>query len=140
MPKITNLMINDFKIMQLGMDFMGYQVTRKEQLSFHHLIIAHRDCKGMNIPADGYLWWNGAILRQNTSHDYVHVIERIDPEIFYAITSEMIDENIKGRLDVDNLRRIHDLLLYFEKEHCSDRTKSGKPLIKPEYVRRVSLR
>ena len=74
MPKITNLMINDFKIMKLGMDFMGYQVTRKEQLSFHHLIIAHRDCKVMNIPADGYLWWNGAILRQNTSHDYAHVI------------------------------------------------------------------
>lgn len=140
MQEITNLMINDFKIMKLGMDFMGYKVTRKEQLSFHHLIIAHRDCKAMNIPVNGYLWWNGAILRQNTSHDYAHVIERIDPEIFYAITSEMIDENIKGRLDIDNLKRIHDLLLNFEREHDHDTSKKGELLIKREFVKgRVNL-
>lgn len=138
--QITSLMINEFKIMKLGIDFMGYQVTRKEQLSFHHLIVAHRDCKLMNIPADGYLRWNGAILRQNTSHDYLHLIEAKDPEIFYELTSEMIDENIKGRLDIDNLKRIHDLLLCFEREHDHDTSKKGKLLIKREFVTgRVNL-
>lgn len=134
MKEITKIMINDFKIMKFGMDFMGYKVTRKEQLSFHHLIIAHKDCKTLHAPSEGYVYWNGAMLRQNTSHDYAHLIQKIDPEIFYLITSEMIDENIKGRLDIDNLKRIHDLLLYFEREHDHDTSKKGKLLIKREFV------
>ena len=138
MKEITKIMVNDFKIMKLGMDFMGYHVNRKQDLSFHHLIIPRRHCKEAGL-GEGYLYWNGAILRQNTSHDYLHIIEKIDPDIFYELTSEMIDENIKGRLDTDNLKRIHDLLLYFEREHCGDRTKKGKLLIKEEYLRRPKL-
>ena len=133
MKEITKIMVNDFKIMKLGMDFMGYHVNRKQDLSYHHLIIPRRHCKEAGL-GEGYLYWNGAILRQNTSHDYLHLIENIDPDIFCELTSEMIDENIKGRLDIDNLKRIHDLLLYFEREHDHDRTKKGKLLIKREFV------
>ena len=139
MKEITKIMINDFKIMKFGMDFMGYKVNRKQDLSFHHLIIQRRHCKEAGL-GEGYLYWNGAILRQNTSHDYLHLIENIDPDIFYELTSEMIDENIKGRLDTDNLKRIHDLLLYFEREHDHDTSKKGKLLIKREFVTgRVNL-
>lgn len=139
MKEITKIMVNDFKIMKLGMDFMGYHVNRKQDLSFHHLIIPRRHCKETGL-GEGYLYWNGAILRQNTSHDYLHIIEKIDPDIFYELTSEMIDENIKGRLDIDNLKRIHDLLLYFEREHDHDTSKKGKLLIKREFVTgRVNL-
>lgn len=139
MREVTKIMINDFKIMKLGMDFMGYHVNRKQDLSYHHLIIPRRHCKEARL-GEGYLYWNGAILRQNTSHDYLHLIENIDPEIFYELTSEMIDENIKGRLDIDNLKRIHDLLLYFEREHDHDTSKKGKLLIKREFVTgRVNL-
>ena len=139
MREVTKLMVNDFKIMKLGYDFLGYKVNRKQDLSFHHLIIPHRESKAYGI-GEGYLYWNGAILRQNTSHDYLHLIENIDPEIFYELTSEMIDENIKGRLDIDNLKRIHDLLLYFEREHDHDTSKKGKLLIKREFVTgRVNL-
>lgn len=133
MKEITKIMINDFKIMKLGYDFLGYKVTRKQDLSYHHLIIPRRHCKEAGL-GEGYLYWNGAILRQNTSHDYLHIIEKIDPDIFYELTSEMIDENIKGRLDIDNLKRIHDLLLYFEREHDHDTSKKGKLLIKREFV------
>ena len=133
MKEITKIMVNDFKITKLGMDFMGYHVNRKQDLSYHHLIIPRRHCKEAGL-GEGYLYWNGAILRQNTSHEYAHVIEKIDPEIFYELTPEMIDENIKGRLDIDNLKRIHDLLLYFEREHDHDTTKKGKLLIKREFV------
>ena len=133
MKNITEQMIKDFKIMKLGFDFMGYKVDKKQSLSFHHLIIPHRESRNYGI-GEGYLYWNGAILRQNTSHDYLHIIEKIDSDIFYELTSEMIDENIKGRLDIDNLKRIHDLLLYFEREHDHDYTKKGKLLIKREYV------
>ena len=139
MREVTKLMIKDFKIMKLGYDFMGYHVNRKQDLSYHHLIIPRRYCKEAGL-GEGYLYWNGAILRQNTSHDYLHIIEKIDPEIFYELTSEMIDENIKGRLDIDNLKRIHDLLLYFEREHDHDTSKKGKLLIKREFVTgRVNL-
>lgn len=133
MKEITKIMVNDFKIMKLGMDFMGYHVNRKQDLSYHHLIIPRRHCKEAGL-GEGYLYWNGAILRQNTSHNYLHIIEKIDPDIFYELTSEMIDENIKGRLDIDNLKRIHDLLLYFEREHDHDTSKKGKLLIKREFV------
>ena len=139
MKNITEQMIKDFKIMKLGFDFMGYKVDKKQSLSFHHLIIPHRESHNYGI-GNGYLYWNGAILRQNTSHDYLHIIEKIDSDIFYELTSEMIDENIKGRLDIDNLKRIHDLLLYFEREHDHDISKKGKLLIKREFVTgRVNL-
>ena len=140
MKEITKSMIREFKIMKSGIDFMGFKVKREESLSFHHLIIAHKDCKILHAPSGGYTRNNGAILVQKTSHDYLHIIERIDPELFAVITSEMIDENIKGKLDIENLRRIRDALLYFEKEHYDDITKGGKPLIKREYIRdRIEL-
>ena len=133
MREVTNLMIRDFKIMQLGYDFLGYKVNRKKDLSFHHLIIPHRESKAYGI-GEGYLYWNGAILVQDTSHEYLHSIEQKDEEIFLKITSEMIDQNMKGRLDIENLRQIRSMLEYFEKEHCSDRTKKGKLLIKDKYL------
>ena len=139
MREVTKLMIKDFKIMKLGYDFMGYKVNRTKDLSFHHLIIPHRESKAYGI-GEGYLYWNGAILCGKTIHPYLHLIESVDPEIFYELTSEMIDENIKGRLDIDNLKRIHDLLLYFEREHDHDTSKKGKLLIKREFVTgRVNL-
>ena len=139
MKTITKLMYDEFNIRRLKIDFMGYKVKRKESISFHHLIIARKDCKQLHVPCEGYVRWNGALLVQETSHEYSHVIEHVDPEIFYRITSEMIDENIKGKIDIDNLRKINELLLFFEKEHCSDRSKKGKLLIKDIYLRRGKL-
>ena len=135
MRKITNIMIHEFNLNKLKYDFAGYTFDRTRQLSFHHLRISKHDCKVLNIPSEGYLYWNGAILRQDTSHDYLHLIEQYDPEIFYLITSEIIDENIKRKLTLDSLRRIRTLLEYFEKEHCSTRTKKGNLIIKESYVR-----
>ena len=132
---VVNLMIHEFNLNKLKYDFAGYTFDRTRQLSFHHLRISKHDCKDLNIPSEGYLYWNGAILRQDTSHDYLHLIEQYDPEIFYLITSEIIDENIKRKLTLDSLRRIRTLLEYFEKEHCSTRTKKGNLLIKESYVR-----
>ena len=134
MREVTKLMIKDFRIMKLGYDFMGYQVKRKESLSYHHLIVPRRLC-GQKGLGEGYLVWNGAILVQSSSHDYLHVVESRDYDRFLAITSEMIDENIKGYLDIDNLRRIADILRSFEKEYCSARTKKGKILIREEFIK-----
>ena len=129
MKEITKLMVYEYNIKKLKYDFLGYTFNKEKELSFHHLIIPNR--KGGPIAK-----WNGSILVRDTAHDYLHRIENRDEEIFNLITSEMIDENIKGKLDIDNLRKIRDLLEYFEKEHCGDRTSKGYPLIKEEYIRR----
>lgn len=135
MREITREMIKEYRLMKLGYDFMGYEIKDRQDLSFHHLIVPRRNCKALGL-GGGYLKWNGSILNQNTSHDYLHLIEAKDLDMFIAITSEMIDQNIKGRLDIENLRRIRDILECFEREHSSDRGKKGKVLIKQEYMRR----
>lgn len=130
MKEITKLMINEFKLKDLGMDFLGYSLQKNDIYTFHHLIIPNRN----NGP---YARWNGAILCGKSSHPYLHLIEAKDYDMFCYITSEMIDMNIKGYLDIDNLKRINAVLKRFEKEHETDRSKKGKNLIKEEYRRRV---
>lgn len=133
MRDLTKKMIKEFKIMQLGYDFLGYKVNRKQELSYHHLIIPRRYCKEKDF-GEGNFFWNGAILRQDTSHNYLHLIEAKDLDVFMAITSEMIDQNIKGYLDINNLRRIRDMLEYFENKHLFEKSKKGKLLIKAKYI------
>lgn len=106
---------------------MGYTFSNKGQLSYHHLIVPRRFGGKATIE-------NGSILRQNTSHDYLHKIELTDREIFELITDRMIEMNRNGKLDIENLKIIRDLLLYFEREHDHDKLSSGKLLIKREYI------
>ena len=120
-------MIRLYQLKRLGFDFMGYTFDNKGQLSYHHLIVPRRFGGKATIE-------NGSILRQNTSHDYLHKIELTDREIFDSITDRMIEMNINGKLDLENLKIIRDLLLYFEREHDHDKLSSGKLLIKREYV------
>ena len=129
MKQVTKLMIRDYKIKQLGHDFMGYSLNKGDIYTFHHLIIPNREHGKMER-------WNGSILCGESSHPYLHLIEAKDYDMFCYITSEMIDMNIKGYLDTDNIRRIHDILSQFEREHSGDRNKKGKLLIKEEYTRR----
>lgn len=129
MKQITNLMIDEFNIRKLGFDFMAYSLERDDIYTFHHLIVPNRR-------GGTYARWNGAILCGKTSHEYLHRIEHIDYDIFSFITCEMIDMNVKGYLDRENLRQIDDLLSCFEREHSGERTRKGKLLIKEEYTRR----
>ena len=139
MKEIKKEMIKDFEINKLKFDFMGYTFSNTKELSFHHLLIPRRNSEFYNI-GDGVYKWNGAILNQNTSHDYLHIIERLDYDLFLAITSELIDENLKGKIDIENLKKIRELLLFFEKEHKYDKTKKGNILIKREFLyRRIDL-
>jgi len=133
MKTVKSEMIRDYKLKKLGFDFMGYTFNNPDELSFHHLIVPKKDSEAMGI-GDGYLKWNGAILKQLTSHDYLHLIQRIDEEIFLRITYQMIEQNYNGHLDLENLKKIRDALLYFEKEHQYDKDKKGKILIKREYI------
>lgn len=124
---ITKEIVDEYNIRKLRYDFMGYTFNRVDELSFHHLIVPRRLNGAMTKE-------NGCVLVQSTSHDYLHRIEMLDYDMFFAITSEMIDENIKGKLDIENLRRIRDILLCFEREYSGARTKKGSRVIRPEYV------
>lgn len=138
MKDITRMMVKDFKLKKLGYDMMGYEFNNTHQLSFHHLIVPRRNCKDMGL-GQGYFYWNGAILRQDTAHDYLHLVEHIDYDRFLYITSELIDINIQKAILYNNLMNIHECLCGFEREHCSDKNKKGY-LIKEPYTRRLIKR
>lgn len=135
MKQVTKLLINDFKIKQLGYDFMGYSLQKDSILSFHHLILSKEYCKKAKL-GRGYWYFNGVILCQETSHEYLHLIQRYDDELFRYITSEMIDMKIKGYLDKQNLIAIGQILDYFEYLHIEDKDDKGKYLIKEQYLDR----
>lgn len=128
-----------YKLDKIKRDFMGYNIGNPRDISFHHLIVAKRYCKQQGL-GNGYFERNGALLVQHTSHDYLHVVEMYDRDMFDEISSEMIDENLKGYLDEENFKAIDDVLQCFEREHCGDTTNKGRPLIKPEYVEQRLVR
>lgn len=133
MRSVTHEMIEVFRINKLKYDFMGYTFKRSNELSFHHLIVPKKDCKAQGL-GDGYLFWNGAILKQNTSHDYLHTIERIDRPRFEKITEILIYENQMRKIDKESLIRIRDFLLEFEEKYKYEETKSGHRILKPQYL------
>ena len=134
MREITKLMVNDFNLKKLGYDFAGFHFNRTNELSFHHLIVPHRDSKSFGI-GEGYVYWNGAILVQNTSHDYLHLIESVNRPMFLVITDELVRENKQGYVDLDNIKRIHSIMEEFEDKYKEMRGKKGKLLVKREYVK-----
>lgn len=139
MKQVTHEMIEIFKINKLKYDFMGYTFRKTNELSFHHLIVPKRECKAQGL-GEGYLFWNGAILKQDTSHDYLHIIERIDRKRFEKITEILVYENQMRKLDKESLIRIRELLLDFEERYKYEETKSGRRLIKSQYMEeRINL-
>ena len=135
MRELTKIMIEKYALTKLKYDFMGYDFDYLNQLSFHHLILSKQICRSYGY-GDGYYIWNGAILRKDTSHDYLHTIAKYDMERFVAITSELIDENVKGYLDSKNINYIDDILNSFEREYSGVRTNKGVLIVKEKYTRR----
>lgn len=135
MKEVTKLLINDFKIKELGYDFMGFSLYKDSLLSFHHLILSKEYCKKAHL-GKGYWYWNGVILCQDTSHEYLHLIQRYEDELFRYISSEMYDMKVKGYLDKQNLIAIGQILDYFESLYMDQKTDKGHYLIKEKYLDR----
>lgn len=138
MRTITRLMINDYNLKKLRYDFMGFRFKNLNELSFHHLLIPRKDCD--RVEAKGYVRWNGAILVQDTSHEYLHLIEQFDRDRFEYITERMKEMNENGQLDMYNLERIEMALKVFEMEYRDLTNKRGKVLIKDTYFNRILYR
>lgn len=132
-------MINEYNLKKLGVDFMGFKFNRVDQLSFHHMIVPHRDSR-LILGNDGYVKENGAILVQDTSHEYLHIIENYDRQLFLLITSELIKENRQGEIKLENLIAIQEMLEYFEKTHKDTKNSKGKLIIKEKYKNRPNYK
>lgn len=137
MRYITKSMIDEYRLKKLGYDFMGYTFNNINELSFHHLVIPRRLCNDM--PDRGYNRENGAILKQYSSHEYLHLIELYDRDRFLEITKYLIEENLLGRLDIDSIKRIRDVLLSFEMEYENTRNSSGELILKKRFKNRITL-
>ena len=131
MQTLTREMINLYNIKKIKIDFMGYTFKDTNNLTYHHLIISRKDGGKRTLE-------NGAILTE-ISHEYLHLMEFIEPDIFYYITSEIIDETIKGKINIENLKNIRELLIKFEQKHKGEKRNKGKILIKPKYLIRPEL-
>lgn len=125
MREITREMIRIYK--PKGIDWMGYALQRNDQLSYHHIIKREH---GGPLTLD-----NGALLRQDTSHEYLHIIEYKDLDMYIYINKVLKQINTQGyRPTKEELLAIRSVLLQFEREHCSDVNSKGKSLIKRKYI------
>lgn len=129
---ITKSMIYQWNI--IDTDFMGFYKdveNSSDMLSYHHTRVAK--CKGGEVSVH-----NGSILWRTTAHDYLHIIERIDKDLFKYLTLILIEVNDQGYLPNSNqLIRINSGLLSFEKEHCGETNGNNKLLIKESYTKRL---
>ncbi len=138
MEAVKSILIKKYCLEKLRFDFMGYPFNYLEELTYHHLLIPASFYASENLGEGRYLW-NGALLHRLTSHDYLHIIEKFDEERFYAITSEILDMKIKGKLSLENIKVIDDILNSFEREYLNKKIKSHY-IVKEEYLKRVLKR
>ena len=129
MKEITKLFVNKYRITKIGYDFMGYKFVSPTDLSYHHLILER--VKGGDESLE-----NGCVLVRKTAHDYIHIIEKYDKDIFNKITEEIIKEKEYG-INIKNIEVINDLLLFFEDKHQDDTFKDGSLIIRDCYKERV---
>lgn len=125
MKELTRAMAKEYRTR--GNDWMGYTIQSINQLSYHHI----------QKKEDGgpFTWDNGALLRRDTAHEYLHIIEYKDLEIYDYINGILKQINTQGyKPTKEELIAIRDVLLSFEREHCSDRNSKGKILIKSKYI------
>lgn len=134
MRQITKIMITDYGMREF--DWLGYKVSRSNPFSFHHIV--KKENGGL------YTYNNGAILTGGvgSSHEYLHIIEVKDNDLYVYLNNLLKTINDQRFMPTLNqLKAIRSILLQFEREHCSDRTKKGKLLIKPSYVeKRIGLK
>ena len=127
MGSIANKLFNDFELYKLGYDFMGYTFDDKKEISYHH--IQPRHYKGKTT------YKNGALLVRETSHNYIHVIEEYEFQLFIELSQELIAEHKDG-ITKDHLLAIRQMLEYFEGRYKDMYTKRGGLIVKEEYIRR----
>ena len=133
MSKLRERIYKDFKMEQLGYDFMEYTFDSKKELSTHHILPRHLggQTKKNNLCA----------LNRFTSHNYIHLIEDIDYKVFLELSKYLLEEVKNGEISKEQLLRIADLLQFFEFKYRNEEDRHGEKLIRPEYkLKRIILK
>lgn len=125
MSKLRERIYKDFKMEQLGYDFLGYTFESKKELSTHHILPRHSggQTKKNNLCA----------LNRFTSHNYIHLIEDTDYKVFLELSKYLLEEVSKGEISREQLLRIADVLQFFEYKYRDEEDRHGELLIRPEY-------
>lgn len=125
MSKLRERIYKDFKMEQLGYDFLGYTFDSKRELSTHHILPRHSggQTKKNNLCA----------LNRFTSHNYIHLIEDTDYKVFLELSKYLLEEVKKGEIGREQLLRIADVLQFFEYKYRDEEDRHGELLIRPEY-------
>lgn len=129
MSRLRERLYKEYELEQLGYDFMGYEFGSRKELSTHHIIPRH---SGGSTKKD-----NLCILNRTTSHNYIHLIEDYDYKIFLQVSRELMEQVKKGKIDIEDLKIINELLLFFEDKYKNEEARSGGLLIKPVYKKRI---
>ena len=126
MKQITKLMVNMYNLHKI--DFMGYKVNKDNPYTYHHLL---KKCHGGKETIE-----NGAILTKY-SHEYLHIVETRDLNIYNYINNVLKQINEQGHEPLlRQILAIDYLLKLFEHDHINDKSSKNKRLIKNEYLRR----
>lgn len=124
--QVTQGMIRIYK--PKDMCWLGYKLTRSNGLTYHHIIKAEHG--GLRT------FDNGGLLT-NIGHQYVHIIEYRDLEIYVRLNQIFqIINNQKHKPTLEQYKQLNDLLKCFEKDHKKDTNGKGKVLIKQQYYNR----
>lgn len=129
MSRLRERLYKEYHLEELGYDFLGYEFGNKKELSTHHIIPRH---SGGSTKKD-----NLCILNRTTSHNYIHLIEDYDYKIFLQVSRELMEQVKKGKIDIEDLKIINELLLFFEDKYKNEEARSGGLLIKPVYKKRI---
>lgn len=114
----------------VDVDWLGYKLEPYDKFSYHHII--KREHGGLETIS------NGAILCYNTSHQYLHIIEYKDFDMYMYLTSILLTINNQRTMPSrEQLITISNLLKQFENDHIDDVNAKGKPIIRERYLKRV---
>lgn len=110
-----------------NLDWMNYKLVRKD-ITAHHII---KKCDG------GLLVKENIALLMPVSHEYLHIIECKDIEIYTDINKFFKLINMSEKEPTIEVRlELEKLLKKFELLHQYDLNAKGKPLIREKYKRR----
>lgn len=129
MSRLREKLYKKYNVESLGFDFMGYEFQSKKELSTHHIIPRHSGGQTKQ--------GNLCVLNRDTSHNYIHLIEDYDYKVFLQVSRELMQQVKNGKIGIDEIKRINELLCFFEDKFKDAETRSGELLIKEKYKIRV---
>ncbi|MBQ3142338.1 MAG: hypothetical protein IJB82_02400 [Bacilli bacterium] len=135
MCEVTKEMVKLWKMDKY--DWMYYKVSDETPFTYHHLFIPTRKDPKRTIENGAVLCGNCKLPSAGGSHAYIHIIEKIDPDRFDAISLILAEVNFQGFMTTQKqFEAIDDILKGFEREYCSLKTNKKEPLIKESFVKR----